>query len=397
MVKTDSADRLFDRVISILEQARTNTIRAVNHNMTLAYWLIGREIVQELQKGEQRAEYGKQIIESLSEELSKRYGRGYSTTNLRYFRTFYTIYVDRQPEIRQIGSGDFENTGKRQTQSGVLNDLSQAVEQTNQARGFSPNLGWSHYQALMGVENPNERLFYEIESEKESWEVKHLERQIHSFLFARLLKSKDKATLMALASKGHIISSPADTIKNPYILDFLGLPDSTNLHESDIEKSIIANLQSFLLELGKGFAFIGRQKRIQFDDDFFYIDLVFYNCLLKCYLLIDLKIGELTHQDVGQMDSYVRMFDEKYRAESDNPTIGLILCAKKNTTIAHYSVLKDSKQLFASKYMLYLPTEKELQQEIERERRFLESSNKEASKKVIVKTKKKRKGKKKGR
>lgn len=217
----------------------------------------------------------------------------------------------------------------------------------------------------------NERLFYEIEAEKEGWEVEDLKRQIHSFLFARLLKSKNKIAVMQLTREGHAVKTPADAIKNPYILDFLGLPDRSELHESVLEKAIIENLQAFLLELGKGFAFVGRQKRMQLGDKFFYIDLVFYNCILKCYLLIDLKIGELTHQDIGQMDSYVRMFDEKYCSENDNPTIGLILCAKKNETIAKYSVLNESKQLFASKYMLYLPTEKELQQEIERERRLL--------------------------
>jgi hypothetical protein len=179
---------------------------------------------------------------------------------------------------------------------------------------------------------------------------------------------------MELASQGQKLTSPADTIKNPYILDFLGLPDSEVLHESEIEKAIIDNLQSFLLELGNGFAFVGRQKRLQFDEGFFSIDLVFYNCILKFYLLVDLKIGELTHQDIGQMDSYVRMFDDKYLTEGDNPTIGLILCAKKNETIARYSVLNDSKQLFASKYMLYLPTEEELRRELERERRLLEDS-----------------------
>ena len=224
----------------------------------------------------------------------------------------------------------------------------------------------------MNVEHQNERLFYEIEAEKEGWNVKHLKHQIHTFLFARLLKSRDRATVMELACQGQRISMPADTIKNPYILDFLGLPDSRVYRESEIEKAIIDNLQSFLLELGKGFAFVGRQKRMQFDDDYFYVDLVFYNCILKCYLLIDLKIGELMHQDVGQMDSYVRMFDDKYLTEGDNPTIGLILCAKKNETIARYSVLNDSKQLFASKYMLYLPTEEELQCELERERRLIE-------------------------
>ena len=296
---------------------------------------------------------------------------------MRYFRTFYLSYTNRIPEIRHIGCGEFSDQEKRHTQSGVLENMSLAVEKAECEHGFSPELGWSHYRVLMGVDNRNERLFYEIEAEKEGWEVEHLKRQIHTFLFARLLKSKSKAGVMELTREGQVIKTPKDTIKNPYILDFLGLPDFDVLHESRIEKAIINNLQSFLLELGKGFAFVGRQRRIQFDDDFFYIDLVFYNCILKCYLLIDLKIGELSHQDVGQMDSYVRMFDDKYITEGDNPTIGLILCAKKNETIARYSVLKDSQQLFASKYMLYLPTEEELVQELDRERKLIETQKDE--------------------
>ncbi|MDL1959149.1 MAG: PDDEXK nuclease domain-containing protein [Deltaproteobacteria bacterium] len=369
--------KLFDRVVSILEQARSNVVRAVNNNMVIAYWLIGREVVQQIQGGDERAEYGKQVIEQLSAELNNKYGRGFSTTNLRYFRTFHTTYSDRIQEIRHIGGGEFKATGNRHTQSGVLAAMEMAVKQIGTKRGFSPNLGWSHYRALMNVEHQNERLFYEIEAEAEGWDVKHLERQIHTFLFARLLKSQNKGTVLELACQGQRINTPADTIKNPYILDFLGLPDSRVHHESEIEKAIIDNLQLFLLELGKGFAFVGRQKCMQFDDDYFYIDLVFYNCILKCYLLIDLKIGELAHQDVGQMDSYVRMFDDKYIAEGDNPTIGLILCAKKNKTIARYSVLNDSKQLFASKYMLYLPTEEELRRELERERRLIEEAQAE--------------------
>ncbi len=365
---------LFDRVRSILEQARSNVVRAVNSNMVLAYWLIGREIVQALQGGESRAEYGKQIIEDLSARLKNHFGRGFSTTNLRYFRTFYTVFADRIPEIRQIGSGVLSPDAKRQTQSGILDDMTEALESATAPRGFSPVLGWSHYQVLMGVENVNERLFYEIESEKEGWEVKHLERQIHTFLFARLLKSRDKAGVMQLAGEGQVLQTAADTIRNPYILDFLGIPEANVLHESALESAIIHNLQSFLLELGKGFAFVGRQKRLQFDTDYFYVDLVFYNCILKCYLLIDLKIGELTHQGVGQMDSYVRMFDDKYLTQGDNPTIGLILCAKKNETIARYSVLNESRHIFASKYMLYLPTEEELRLEIEKERRLIEAA-----------------------
>lgn len=365
---------LFNRVASILEQARANVVRAVNSNMVLAYWLIGREIVQALQGGESRAEYGKQIISELSAQLKARFGRGFSTTNLRYFRTFYTVYADRLPEIRRIGSGVLASDAIRHTQSGVLADMAEAVETATATRGFSPALGWSHYQLLMGVENQNERLFYEIEAEKEGWEVNCLERQIHTFLFARLLKSRDKAGVMQLASEGQVLQTAADTIRAPYILDFLGIPEADVLHESALESAIIHNLQSFLLELGKGFAFVGRQKRLQFDADYFYVDLVFYNCILKCYLLIDLKIGELTHQDVGQMDSYVRMFDDKYLTPGDNPTIGLILCAKKNETIARYSVLNESRQIFASKYMLYLPTEEELRRELEKERRLIEAA-----------------------
>jgi len=345
--------------------------------MVIAYWLIGREIVQELQGGDERAEYGKQVIENLSKQLTERYGRGFSTTNLRYFRTFYTVYADRIPEIRHIAGGELVPGKKRHTKGGVLDDMDVAVETADELRSFSPKLGWSHYRALMQVEHRNERLFYEIEAEKEGWDTAHLERQIHTFLFARLLKSRDKAGVMALTREGNILKTAADTIKQPYVLDFLGLPDGDVLHESVLENAIISNLQSFLLELGKGFAFVARQKRMQFDADYFYIDLVFYNCILKCYLLIDLKIGKLTHQDVGQMESYVRMFDDACLHEGDNPTIGLILCAKENETIAKYSVLKESKQIFASKYMLYLPTEQELALELKRERALIELSRAE--------------------
>ncbi|MFH1829968.1 MAG: PDDEXK nuclease domain-containing protein [Pseudomonadota bacterium] len=391
LVKVSSANTLFDRVVSILEQARANVVRSVNSNMTIAYWYIGQEIVHELQGGKERAEYGKQLVHDLSDKLTRKYGKGFSTTNLWYFRQFYLAFADRSPEILHKPCGEFNPDKKLRKPCGVLDDMSLVVEKSGLIKGFSSLLSWSHYRALTKVENRNERLFYEIEAEKEGWSVPALERQIHSFLFARLLKSRDKDGVMNLIRKGHTITTPTDTIKDPYILDFLGLPDSPKLHEGNMEAAIISNLQSFLLELGKGFAFIGRQKRLQFDDDFFYIDLVFYNCILKCYLLIDLKIGKLTHQDVGQMDSYVRMFDEKFRVNGDNPTIGLILCAKKNETIARYSVLKDSRQLFASRYMLYLPTEEELQREIERERRLIESTSASVPKRVLAKKKTKHK------
>jgi predicted nuclease of restriction endonuclease-like (RecB) superfamily len=370
---------LFERVVTILERARTKVVHAVNSEMVLAYWLIGREIVQEIQAGDERAAYGKKLLSELSERLLKRYGKGFSVTNLRYFRLFYQTYAGRLPEIRHKTSGELlQSYGNRQIHHkacDVLDDISLAVENSETIQGFSPILSWSHYRTLTKVENKNERLFYEIEAEKEGWSVPVLERQIHSFLFARLLKSRDKNGVLELATEGQLVKNPADTMKDPYILDFLGLPDLRQLHETKLESAIIENLQSFLLELGKGFAFVARQKRLQYEDEFFYVDLVFYNCILKCYLLIDLKIGKLAHLDVGQMDSYVRMFDDLFIAKDDNPTIGLILCSEKNEAIARYSVLNDSKQLFASKYMLYLPTEEELQRELERERRLIEEKH----------------------
>lgn len=382
---------LFDRVAAILDEARGNVVRTVNTQMVLAYWLTGREIVQELQAGEERAAYGKQVVRELSRRLGEGYGRGFSLTNLQYFRTFYLTYASRVPEIHHIRCGELAKPLEgahpvagighircaelgapiQHIGCGVLADLTEAVEQVDAARGFSPVLGWSHYRALMNVEHRNERLFYEIEAERAGWDVETLERQIHTFLFARLLKSRDKEGVMALVTSGQEISRPLDAIKNPYVLDFLDLPESVLLRESDVESAIIGNLQSFLLELGKGFAFVARQKRMEFDGDHFFIDLVFYHCILKCYVLIDLKIGKLTHQDVGQMDSYVRMFDELGLTPGDNPTVGLILCADKGAAIARYSVLKESRQIFASRYTLYLPTEEELRRELERETRML--------------------------
>ena len=251
---------LFDRVVSILEEARSNAVRSVNNSMVIAYWLIGREIVQEIQGGEDRAKYGEKVIEQLSSQLKEKYGRGFSITNLRYFRTFYTVYSYRKPEIRQIQSGELVKPSEGQISNSVLKDMSLAVETASDIRGFSPNLDWSHYQVIMTVENLNERLFYEIEAEKENWDVEHLKHQIYTFLFARLLKSKDKEGVIALAREGQIIKTPTDVIKNPYILDFLGIPESNLLHETKLEEAIISNLQSLLLELGKGFAFVGRQR-----------------------------------------------------------------------------------------------------------------------------------------
>lgn len=359
---------LFDRIVAILEEARRRVVQTVHSEMVISYWHIGREIVQELQGGDSRAKYGQQVLAGLSARLTQRYGEGFSATNLRYFRQFYQVYADRSPQIHHKAGDelpvDVATLAKPHKAGDVLEDLSLALEQADRIRGFSPRLSWSHYRTLTKVEHRAERLFYEVEAAKEGWTTTHLERQIHTHLFARLWKSRDKAGVLDLARNGQRLVQPIDTLREPYVLDFLHLPDSEQLRESDLESAILAKLQAFLLELGKGFAFVARQRRLAYDDEYFYVDLVFYNCILKCYLLIDLKVGRLTHGDVGQMDSYVRLWDEQYTTEGDNPTIGLILCAEKNEAVARYSVLQESKQLFAAKYVTYLPTVEELQREL---------------------------------
>jgi predicted nuclease of restriction endonuclease-like (RecB) superfamily len=368
---------LYSRVTAILDRARSNVVRSVNNEMVLAYWHIGREIVNQVQEGKGRATYGQQILADLSARLVQRYGRGFSATNLRHFRQFYQVYADRMPEIHHLTSDELEPDTEIESKyhaSDLLDDLSLAIERADTVRGFSPGLTWTHYRTLSAVDNKNERLFYEIEADKARWSVVQLQRQIHTMLFSRLMKSQDKAGVLELATSGQVLQSPVDSIRDPYVLDFLNLPDGRLLHESDLEAAIIGQLQEFLLELGKGFAFVARQKRLSFEDTHLYVDLVFYNCILKCFLLIDLKIGKLTHQDVGQMDGYVRMFDDQHTTEGDNPTIGLILCAEKNEAVAKYSVLSESRQIFAAKYLKYLPTEEELQRELQREREMIEAS-----------------------
>ncbi len=362
---TQKADELslLDRVVLILEQARANVVRAVNSNMVTAYWLIGREIVLELQGGDERAEYGKQVIEKLSMQLTQKYGQGFSVANLKNFRQFYSTYSDRlEKKSYPLGSELNTAPGKSYPMGSEFKN------------GFSAQLSWSHYRALMRVAKGDARDFYEREAIECGWDKRSLERQIHSQYYERMLVSQNPQQMIESARREIVPRTEGiETLKNPYVLEFLGLPEVSSLHEKQLESAIITHLQNFLLELGKGFAFVARQKRLRFEDTDLYVDLVFYHCILKCYLLIDLKIGEISHKDVGQMDGYVRMFDAQYIATDDNPTIGLILCTEKNEAVAKYSVLNDRKQIFASKYMLYLPTEKELALELERERRLIEA------------------------
>jgi predicted nuclease of restriction endonuclease-like (RecB) superfamily len=331
----------------------------------LAYWLIGREIVLAAQSGQDRAGYGQELMSKLSQTLTQRFGKGFSVTNLKYFRLFYQTYAHRQPEIRHEARD--ESGSQSPTSLGLVKDLQLSLAQEDGLRGFSDGLSWTHYRTLCRVEQRAERLFYEIEAVKSNWSQPQLERQIDSHLFARLIKSTDKAGVLALAQQGHVLQNPIDSIKHPYVLDFLGLPEATQIHETQLEQAIMDKLQPFLLELGKGFAFVARQQRISTEHSHFYIDLVFYNYVLKCFVLIDLKMGKLTHQDVGQMDMYVRMYDDLRRGDGDNPSVGLILCAERDEVVVKYSVLAESQQLFASKYMLHLPTEEQLRMELQRE------------------------------
>jgi len=388
------AEALFQRVAAILNQARTNVSRSVNSNMVLGYWLSGREIVLVTQEGAERAEYGKRVLETLSGRLAERFGRGFSVANLKNFRQFYLVYPDRI-EIRYpagselLAGSNRDPMGSELAAFGTLTPSRESLTAGipavlvpgDTAPSFSPQLSWSHYRALMRVLDSEARDFYEREAAECGWTKSQLERQIQSSYYQRIVANRGKAGLVA-ADRERLPGEPtsaAAILKSPYVLEFLGLPDSPELHESTLEQAIIDNLQSFLLELGKGFSFVARQKHIRFDDDDFYIDLVFYNYILKCFLLIDLKIGKLTHRDVGQVDGYVRLFEDRFKVPGDNPTIGLILCSDRSEAVAKYSVLSEGQQIFASKYLQFLPSEQELMLEIERERKLIEAAIKEAS------------------
>lgn len=371
------AEGLFERVVTILEASRERVVRAVNAQTVTAYWLIGREIVEAVQGGDVRAKYGERVLEELSHRLTERYGKSFSVPNLRNFRQFYTTYAERSSQAERFRekSSPRVMTGPPPADSSANPEKRYPPGSESMAppEGFSAALGWSHYRALMRVEKPEARAFYEREAASCGWSKVQLERQIESLYYERLLASRDQKGMLEAGRRGPGGLRPVDLLKDPYVLEFLDLPDAPRLHESSLEEAILANLQSFLLELGKGFAFVARQKRMRLDDEDFYVDLVFYNYVLKCFVLIDLKVGKLTHQDIGQMDTYVRMFEAHARAEGDNPTIGLILCSKKNEAVARYSVLHESRQLFAARYLTYLPSEDEMARELKRERQLIEA------------------------
>ena len=325
---------------AILSEARKSTVRAINTTMTVAYWLIGKRIAVEEQKGADRAIYGENLLRNLSKELTAEFGNGFSYTNLKNMRTFYKTYSDE----------------KGQT--------------------LSAQLPWSHNCLIMRISDPKAREWYLREAAQQQWSVRQLERNINSFYYQRQLESgisQDEKGTQCVSNSDSI--DVRQFIKDPYVLEFVGLPAGAEYKEKELEDRLISQMQDFLLELGKGFSFVKRQYRISTETSHFYIDLVFYNYILKCFVLVDLKTDKLTHQDVGQMDMYIRMFDDLKRGEDDYPTIGILMCADKDETVVKYSVLNNSEQIFATKYLPYLPTEEELRRELENTGRMLENKD----------------------
>ena len=367
-VSTESAAlALYGRVRDILQAARNQAARSVNTAQVVANWLIGREIVEDEQRGQHRADYGARLLAGLSSQLSVDFGRGYSVDNLEAFRQFYIDYPQLISETvsRKLGySGQVDGNSDTPSRSSADPDWVPGV--------LHAGLSWSHYRALLRIGRSEARAFYEIEAIRNAWSVRELSRQTASLLYDRLAKSKDKKGLMRLATQGHEVLQPVDALKDPVVMEFLGLPASSKLVESRLEQALVSNLQTFLLELGRGFAFVSRQERITVDGDHFYIDLVFYHTVLKCFVLIDLKVGKLTHGDLGQLQFYVNYYDRERRTEGDNPTLGLILCPDKNDAVVRYTLgEQQARNIFASRYQLHLPTEEELQQELRRELRYL--------------------------
>ncbi len=336
--------KFLETVGNILEQAKNNAKTAVNLAMVYAYYEIGKRIVEEEQNGQEKATYGKHILNDLSEYLTINFGRGYSVDNLSLMRKFYITYS--KDSISETVFRKFEN-----------------LPSTETGRRFY--LSWSHYLKLMRIENIEERHFYEIEAVKNDWSLSELKRQYNSSLYERLALSSDKESVQRLALEGQVIEKPSDIVKDPYVLEFLDLPELAAYSETELEKRIIDNLQKFLLELGKGFTFVGRQVRITFEEEHFRCDLVFYNRLLKCFVLFDLKIGELKHQDIGQMQMYVNFYDRKVKLEDENDTIGIILCKDKNQAIVEMTLPENNTQIFASKYQTVLPSKDELKKLLE--------------------------------
>lgn len=326
-------EKFYNEIKNILNIARNKVYKTANFVMVEAYWNIGKSIIEE-QGGNEKAEYGAGLIKELSKQMTQDFGKGFTVTNLKYMRQFYLMFPN----------------------SHALRD----------------ELSWTHYRLLIKVENDNAREFYMQEAAKSQWSTRQLERQINSFFYERLLSSKNKKQVADEIQTLEPAKKPEDIIRDPYVLEFLGLSSNDDFYESDLEQALITHLQKFLLELGKGFSFVARQKQITFDGRHFRIDLVFYNYVLKCFVLIDLKVGDLTHQDLGQMQMYVHYYERELMNEGDNPPIGIVLCADKSESVVKYTLPEKETQIFASKYKLYLPSEEDLLRELNQEYQALE-------------------------
>jgi len=352
----------FESVALIIEQARRFVGRTADLTMCVAYFEVGRKIVEEEQGGKARAEYGKKLLAELSAYLNARFGKGYSESTLRNARQFYQVYA---PSIQQTMFSESGNSGdSRQSLVSILEKKNTpAIHQTLFAESYPFQLSWSHYLILMRIKNEDERHFYEIEAKKQQWTHKWLQRQYGSSLYERLALSRNKDEVLRLANQGQPMERPRDMLKNPLILEFLGMEEAAAYSESDLESAIISKLSQFLLELGKGFLFEARQKRFTFDEDHFMVDLVFYNRLLQCYVIIDLKTEKLRHQDLGQMLMYVNYFDRHVKTENEKPTVGILLCREKNDSVVELTLPEDAN-IYASAYSLYLPDKALLQRKL---------------------------------
>jgi len=324
-------DTIYSQIAELLQSARNTVVRTVNQTMVSTYFEIGRMIVEEEQQGKERAEYGKQLLKDLAFKLTQDFGKGFSVANLRQMRAFYLTYAIQQKISAELQAPIFR-------------------------------LGWSHYLKLMRMDDVAERQFYEIECDRNHWSLRELQRQFDSALYHRLALSRDKEGIKQLSQHGQRVEKPGDVIKDPYVLEFLGLPEKYRYSESDLEQHLIDKLEHFLLELGKGFTFVGRQVRMTFDEKHFRIDLVFYNRLLRCFVIIDLKIGELTHQDLGQMQMYVHYYDRFVKLPEENKTVGIVLCRDKNETLVEMTLPEDNDSIFASRYQTVLPDKETLKQ-----------------------------------
>lgn len=387
---TRTASTVYDRVQCILASAQTQAARSVNTAQVAANWLIGREIVEEQQHGAKRAGYGERIVSRLANQLKKDDVTGYGELTLKLCRQFYLgfprlitlpiVYAPRKQLKAATGRAPIVYAPRKQLPTKALDQTLSLVPQIIEASRadvlqpgqLHPSLSWTHYRTLLRISKPEARSFYEIESIQQNWKARELERQINSLLYERLAKSRDKKGVMALATKGHDIQQPIDVFKDPVVIEFLGLPESHRLVETKLEEALISNLRQFLLEMGKGFAFVARQERLTLEGDHFYVDLVFYHTVLKCYILIDLKVRKLTHQDLGQLQLYVNYYDRERRTPGDNPTLGLILCTDKNQTAVKYTLGTDQRNIFASRYQFHLPSEEDLTAEIRRELALIE-------------------------